>query len=257
MANTANPSFDLTGKVDIVTGGTKGIGLAIASALAEHGASVVVSSRRQVSVQAAAQEIRTIGGDATAISCHMGDPQQIEALMSGTVDHYGGVDIVVNNAATNPVYGPILETDDRVFDKIVDVNIRGPLELAKAAYPVMVDRGGGSIINICSVAGVSPEWGLGLYNMSKAALISLTKVMAQEWGPQGIRANAICPGLIKTKFSTALWEDEEALKGFEERIPMGRIGQPEDIASLAVYLAAPGASYCTGSVFTVDGGATI
>lgn len=257
MADTASPSFDLTDKVAIVTGGTKGIGLAIAQALAEHGASVVVSSRRQVSVQAAAQEIRAVGGDATAISCHMGDPQQIEALVSGTIDHYGGVDIVVNNAATNPVYGPILDTDDRVFDKIIDVNIRGPLELAKAAYPVMVDRGGGSIINICSVAGLSPEWGLGLYNMSKAALISLTKVMAQEWGPQGIRANAICPGLIKTKFSTALWEDEEALQGFEERIPMGRIGQPEDIASLAVYLAAPGASYCTGSVFTVDGGATI
>ena len=257
MADTASPSFDLTDKVAIVTGGTKGIGLAIAQALAEYGASVVVSSRRQVSVQAAAQEIRAVGGDATAISCHMGDPQQIEALVSGTIDHYGGIDIVVNNAATNPVYGPILDTDDRVFDKIIDVNIRGPLELAKAAYPVMVDRGGGSIINICSVAGLSPEWGLGLYNMSKAALISLTKVMAQEWGPQGIRANAICPGLIKTKFSTALWEDEEALQGFEERIPMGRIGQPEDIASLAVYLAAPGASYCTGSVFTVDGGATI
>ena len=257
MTDAASPSFDLTDKVAIVTGGTKGIGLAIASALAEHGASVVVSSRRQVSVQAAAQEIRAVGGDATAIICHMGDPQQIEALLSGTVDHYGGVDIIVNNAATNPVYGPILDTDDRVFDKIIDVNIRGPLELAKAAYPVMVDRGGGSIINICSVAGVSPEWGLGLYNMSKAALISLTKVMAQEWGPQGIRANAICPGLIQTKFSTALWEDDEALQGFEERIPMGRIGQPEDIASLAVYLAAPGASYCTGAVFTVDGGATI
>ena len=253
----AQQNFDLTDKVAIVTGGTKGIGLAISNALAQYGASVVVSSRKEVSVQAAAQELRASGLETTAIAAHMGDPQQIEALVTGTVDAYGGVDIIVNNAATNPIYGPLLETDDRVFDKIIDVNLRGPLELAKRAHPFMVERGGGSIINISSVAGISPEWGLGLYNMSKAALINLTKVMAQEWGGDGIRANAICPGLIKTKFSTALWENEGVLAGVEERLPLGRIGQPEDIAGMAVFLASPASSYCTGAVFTVDGGALI
>ena len=254
---TPPDSFDLTGKVAIVTGGTRGIGLAIARGLGTQGASVVVSSRREDLVESAVQELEAEGISVTGIRAHMGEPEQIEKLVAGTVQAYGGVDIAVNNAATNPVYGPLLDTDEGAFDKIVDVNLRGPLTLARCVHPIMVTRGGGSIINISSVAGIRPERGLGLYSMSKAALISLTKVMAREWGPAGIRVNAICPGLIQTKFSTALWKDEKRLKDFEKRTPLSRIGQPEDLLGLAVYLASPASSYCTGAVFTVDGGATI
>ena len=248
---TSPESFDLTGKVAIVTGGTRGIGLAIAQGLGRHGASVVVSSRRQDSVSSAVQALETQGISVKGICAHMGKAGQIEELVADTFQAYGGVDIVVNNAATNPVFGPLLDTDDRAFDKIVDVNMRGPLNLARRVHPIMVTRGGGSIINVSSVAGLRPEGGLGLYSMSKAALISLTKVMAREWGRNGIRVNAICPGLIQTKFSTALWKDEETLDDFEARTPLSRIGQPEDLLGLAVYLASPASSYCTGAVFTV------
>jgi NAD(P)-dependent dehydrogenase (short-subunit alcohol dehydrogenase family) len=250
-------SFDLTGKVAIVTGGTRGIGLAIARGLGTQGASVVVSSRREELVESAVKGLEAEGIEVRGIRAHMGEPEQIEELVADTVNAFGGVDIAVNNAAANPVYGPLLETDDGAFDKIVEVNLKGPLNLARRVHPIMVGRGGGSIINISSVAGVSPEKGLGIYSMSKAALISLTKVMAREWGRDGIRVNAICPGLIQTRFSTALWQDEKTLSGFEARTPLGRIGQPAELLALAVYLASPASSYCTGSVFTVDGGATI
>ncbi len=246
--------LDLSGKTAIVTGASRGIGAVIAEALAEFGAHVVVSSRKLESVSAVAEAIRQRQGKAEAIAAHAGDPQALRSLVEETCSRCGGVDIVVNNAATNPVFGPILDTDASVFAKIMQVNVLGPLELAKAAYPSMKARGGGSIINIASVGGLRPEPGLGLYSVSKAALINLTKVLAQEWAKDGIRANVICPGLVQTRFSAALWQNEEHLQRFLRAVPLGRIAQPEEMALLAVYLAAPASAYCTGAVFTIDGG---
>jgi NAD(P)-dependent dehydrogenase (short-subunit alcohol dehydrogenase family) len=246
--------FDLTDKVAIVTGASKGIGKAIAHALGEHGAKVVVSSRDQEACEAVAVELGSAGIEARGIAAHMGEAENIQQLVDHTIEEFGGVDILVNNAATNPVFGPLLQSDALVFDKIMGVNVKGPFELARRVQPSMLERGGGSVINISSVGGVSPEHLLGLYSVSKAALISLTKVMAKEWGSVGIRANAICPGLIKTKFSKALWSNEAILKTVTERLPLGRMGSPEEVAGLAVFLASDASSYCTGGVFTADGG---
>jgi NAD(P)-dependent dehydrogenase (short-subunit alcohol dehydrogenase family) len=253
---TANPRelFDLNGKVAIVTGASKGIGEAIARGLAAFGARVVLSSRKLEAVEAAAKGIREQGGEAVAVAAHVGETAALRALVERTVEAFGGIDIVVNNAATNPVYGPLLQTDDGVFEKIMAVNVRGPLELTKLAHPHLVKRGGGSVINISSIGGISPEPLLGLYSVSKAALISLTKVMAREWGRDHIRVNALCPGLVRTKFSAALWQNEQTLKEFVRTLPLGRIAEPEEMVGLALFLAGPAASYCTGGVYVADGG---
>lgn len=257
MAESVKARFDLAGKVAIVTGASKGIGEAMARGLAEFGAKVVVSSRKLEAVEEVAKALRADGYEATAVAAHIGDMDQARALVDRTVEIYGGVDIVINNAATNPVFGPVIQTDEGVFDKIMSVNVKGPFELAKRAFPVMQERGGGSIINISSIGGISPEPLLGIYSVSKASLISLTKVLAAEWGPAKIRVNAICPGLVKTKFSQALWQSDEILKRFTVELPLRRIATPEEIAPLAVYLASEAGSYTTGGVFVVDGGHTI
>jgi dehydrogenase/reductase SDR family member 4 len=246
--------FDLTGKVALITGASQGMGAAMAHGFAAYGAKVVVSSRKQASIDAVAQSIKDSGGEALAVAAHTGEIAQLQQLVERTKAVFGSVDILVNNAAANPVYGPILQTDAAVFDKIMAVNVRGPLELAKLVHPLMAVRGGGSIINISSIGGLTPEPGLGIYSVSKAALISLTKVLAQEWGKDGIHCNVICPGLVKTKFSAALWQDEKNLQRFLREVPLGRIAQPEEMVGLALFLASPAASYCTGSVFTADGG---
>lgn len=249
--------FKLDGKVAIITGASKGIGEAIALALGQAGARIVVSSRKQDAVDATAQQLREAGIDAIAIAANTGNLAEIQQLAEGTIQHYGGIDILVNNAATNPVFGPVEQTDAMAFDKIMAVNVKGPFELAKLALPSMQARGGGSIINISSIGGISPEPFLGIYSVSKSALVMLTKVMAKEWGHNGIRANVICPGLIKTKFSQALWGNEKLLQHVLQQLPAGRVGTVEEIAGLALFLASNAASYCTGAVFTADGGHTI
>jgi len=246
--------FSLEGKVAIVTGASKGIGEAIAQGLAAYGAKVVVSSRKQDAVDATAAKIKEMGYEASGVAAHMGDMEQVAELAKKTIELYGGIDIIVNNAATNPVFGPIENTDVTAIDKIMDVNLKGPFELAKAALPSMQERGGGSIINISSIGGVKPEAQIGMYSVSKAAIINLTQAMAQDWGKHNIRANVICPGLIKTKFSEALWQNEKIANRFTANLPLQRLGETEDLIGTAVFLASNASAYCTGSTFTVDGG---
>lgn len=246
--------FNLEGKVAIVTGSSKGIGKAIAEALAEYGAQVVVSSRSQEAVDAVADEFKAKGLEAVGIACHVGDEEQRKALISKTVDRYGGVDILINNAATNPVYAPLEGVDDPVFDKIMDVNVKACFSFAKLCFPYMKEKKKGSIINIASVEGLKPNMGLGLYGVSKAALIMLTKSQASEWGKYGIRTNAICPGLIKTKFSQALWSNEQLMKQVENHLPLRRAADPIEMAGLAVYLASDASSFTTGAILNSDGG---
>ena len=249
--------FRLNGKVAIVTGASKGIGEYIAQALGQQGAQVVLASRKQAAVDEVAARFQEEGIDATGIATHMGELGQVRALVEQTRQRYGGVDIVVNNAATNPVFGPVVDTDGEVFGKIMQVNVNGPLQLAKQAYVSMKERGGGSVINISSVEGLTPGTGLGLYSVSKSALISLTKVLAREWGRDGIRANVICPGLINTKFSQALISNDRILKQVLSQQALPQVAEPEDIAGLALFLASEAASFCTGGVYTADGGYTI
>lgn len=249
--------FNLEGKVALITGASKGIGQAIAELYAAAGAKVVVSSRKQEAVDEVTKTIKNNGGQALAIACNVGDADDISRLVDQTVATYGAIDILVNNAAANPTFGPVVLTNEAAFDKIMNVNVKAPFELAKKVYPLMKAKKSGSVINISSVGGLRPESGLGIYSVSKASLISLTKVMAKEWGDDNIRVNAICPGLIKTKFSEALWSNEKIMNVMMKMVAIKRVGTPEEIAALALFLASEASGYCTGSVFTADGGFTI
>ncbi len=250
--------FKLTNKVALITGASKGIGEAIAQGLGQAGAKVIINSRKQDALEAAAERLRTNGVQhVLPIAANAGHLEDIQRLLAQAQEAFGGVDILVNNAAVNPVFGPVEQTDAAAFDKIMDVNVKGPFELAKGVLPQMQARGGGVIINIGSIGGVSPEPFLGIYSVSKAALVMLTKVLAKEWGTHGIRVNAICPGLIQTKFSQALWGNEALLKHLLTQLPAGRIGTVDEIAGLALMLASDAGSYCTGAVFTADGGHTV
>lgn len=249
-----NNSFSLEGKVALITGASKGIGEAIARNYANMGAKVVINSRKQEAVDAVANAINTEGGTAIGVAGQVGNMEDCQKLFDATMSAFGRIDIVVNNAATNPVFGPVENTDASVFDKIMNVNVKAPFELAKMCLPIMEKNGGGSIINVSSIGGLKAEQMLGIYSVSKAALISLTKVMAAEWGKHNIRANVICPGLIQTKFSQALWSNDMIMKHMLSQVPLGRIGQPEEIVGLALFLASEASSYCTGGVFVADGG---
>lgn len=246
--------FDLTGKVAIITGASKGIGKAIALGLAEQGAAVVVSSRKQEAVDAVAAEFTAAGYTAVGIACHVGDEGQLDHLVAETVARFGGVDILINNAATNPVFGPLDQMTGEVFDKVMNVNVRACMLLANKCKSHLESRGGGSIINIASVEGLKPSPMMSVYSVSKAALVMLTQSQAREWGSANIRSNAICPGLIQTKFSSALWQNEDILNHFVGQLPLQRMAQPEEMVGLALYLASEASSYSTGGVFTADGG---
>ena len=253
----ANKLFSLEGKVALVTGASKGIGESIARFFAANGAFVIINSRKQEELDKVAQSIIDDGGICTGIAANAGDINACKILVEKSIALYGGIDILVNNAASNPVFGPVVDCEEWAFDKIMNVNVKAPFELGKLVYPIMKARGGGSVINISSIAGNTPDPGLGLYSVSKAALNMLTKVTAKEWGHDGIRVNAICPGLIKTKFSEALWQDEKWLNRFVKQAPIARMGSVEEIAALALYLASSASGYCTGTIFTADGGVTI
>lgn len=243
----------LDGKVAVITGGTRGIGLAIATTFARAGARLVLTSRRAEHVDAAVKLLHAEGHTVLGIPSHMGKASDVHHIVSQALEQFENIDIIVNNAATNPVFGPLQHADNEAFDKIFAVNVKGPLELCRTAHSALALRGG-SIVNIASIGGVTPEPGLGLYSMSKAALVSLTKVMAQEWGADGIRSNVICPGLIKTRFSQALWQDEHISNQVLGHQPIRRIGAPEDVSGLALFLASDAAAYCTGGVYMADGG---
>ncbi len=246
--------FDLEGKIAIITGSSKGIGKAIAHGLAENGATVIISSRDQAACDTVVAEFKAAGLKAHGIACHIGKEEQRANLVTQTIEQLGGVDILVNNAAINPVFGPLEDAEEAIFDKIMDVNVKAPWMLSNKVMPSMKERGGGSIINLASVEALTPGMGLGLYSTSKAALLMLTKNQAKEWGKYGIRANALCPGLIKTKFSAALWQNEKILQKIEKTLPSGRMGMPEEMEGIVCLLASDAGAYMTGGVYTADGG---
>jgi dehydrogenase/reductase SDR family protein 4 len=249
--------FSLMGKVALITGASKGIGFAIAEIFAAAGAKVVISSRKQDALDEMAGQLKAKGYEVTGIACNVGNMEELEQLVNKTIEAYGAIDVLVNNAATNPVFGPVHDTTLEAYDKIMDVNLKAPFHLMKLCFPYLRASSGASVINISSIGGISPETGLGIYSVSKAALISLTKVFAKEWGDHKIRVNAISPGLIKTKFSEALWNNDKIMAHMMKKLPIKRIGTSEEIGAAALYLASPASSYTTGAVLTADGGFTV
>ncbi len=244
----------LTGKTAIVTGGSRGIGRDIALALGEAGANVVVASRKLPDLERVSREIEAAGGKGLAVSAHTGKVDDLEKLVNAAVERFGTVDILVNNAAINPVFGPIEKIDEALFVKMMDINVKAYLFLSQRVMPLMEKGGGGAIVNIASVEGFKPAFGTGLYSVTKAAVVMLTKVLALEWAAKKIRVNCIAPGLVKTHFSEFLWSNEAPLSVFMEHCPMKRVGEPYEIAGLALFLVSGLAGYTTGSVFTADGG---
>jgi NAD(P)-dependent dehydrogenase (short-subunit alcohol dehydrogenase family) len=249
--------FSLQGKVAIITGASQGIGEAIAMAFAQAGARVVVSSRKLESVTRVAQEIEKTSNAALAVQAHMGYLDQVKSLVAQTLEKWGRVDIVVNNAGTNPHFGPILTADEGQVDKTLDVNLKGYFRLAQVAVPHMKEQGGGKIVNIASVGGLRPPHRMGVYGITKAGDIMLTQVLARELGQYNIQVNAIAPGIVQTKFSRVLWEDAELMARYQANVPLRRVGKPEDVAGAALYLASPASDWVTGTVLVVDGGATL
>lgn len=252
MSNQA--LFDLTGKVALVTGASRGIGEYIAKTLAKSGATVLVSSRKIDGCQAVVDEILAGGGKAHAIPCHIGEVEQIEALFEQIKIEFGQLDILVNNAAANPYFGHILETDLMAYQKTVDVNIRGYFFMSKLGAQMMKEQGGGAIVNVASVNGVIPGDLQGIYSITKAAVISMTKAFAKECAQFNIRVNALLPGATDTKFASALVKNPKILEQAMAHVPMRRVAQPEEMAGTVLYLVSDAASYTTGSCINVDGG---
>lgn len=249
--------FSLDGKIALITGASKGIGFSIAEMFAAAGAKVVLCSRKQEAVDEMAAKLQAKGYEAIGIACNVGNMEELPMLVEKTIGACGQLDILVNNAATSPVFGPVHETSSEAFDKIMNVNVKAPFELSKLCWQHLRKSSNASVINISSIGGLSPEHGLGIYSVSKAALISLTKVLAKEWGEAEIRVNVICPGLIETKFSEPLWTNEKIMNMVMKKLAIKRAGSAQEIGAVALFLASPASSYTTGSVFTADGGFTI
>lgn len=249
--------FDLSGRVALVTGASRGIGESIARLLAEQGAHVIVSSRKLEGCEAVAASIREAGGSAEAFPCHIGSMEDISGIFDYIRRQHGRLDVCVNNAATNPYFGHILDTDLGAYQKTVDVNVRGYFFMSIEAGKLMREAGKGSIINTASINGLQPGLYQGIYSITKAAVINMTKAFAKECGPLGIRCNALLPGLTRTKFAGALFENEEIAKEWMGRIPLGREAQPDEMAGTVLYLASDASSYTNGECIVVDGGITI
>ena len=247
---------ELQGRIALVNGASRGIGAAIARGLAERGATVVVTSRDLAAVEQVAADIGAAGGEAVAMTCHAGRLDEIDRLFGQVRDVFGRLDILVNNAATNPYFGPAQDLPPAAFDKTVDVNLKGPYFMMARAVPLMAASGGGSIVNVASIAAQVSMPGQAVYAMTKAGLVSLTRAFARECGAQGIRVNAILPGLVETKLARALVDDPRTQKWIAG-LPAGRVGQPEDMVAGVLYLVSDGAAYTTGATLVMDGGATL
>lgn len=250
-------SFSLSGKHALITGGTRGIGLAIADSYLRAGAKVTICSRKQAGVDAALAELKDHGDNVFGTTAHVGKAEEIGSLIERARDQFGPIGILVNNAGTNPYYGPILDSTDEAWDKTMDVNLRGPYILSREVAKGMVAGDGGSIVNISSIAGLATSPGQGIYSVTKAALIMLTKTMAKELGRQGVRVNAICPGVVKTRLSEAMWKDPQIEQHMASLKALGRVGTTDEITGAALYFASPASSFTTGAVLVVDGGMII
>lgn len=248
--------FSLKGKVALITGASRGIGKAIAIGYAQAGADVVVASRKLPDLEKVAQEIKGMGKKSLAIEAHVARMEEVKNLVSKVKADFGKLDILVNNAGTNPTMASALDVDERAWDSIMNLNLKGLFFLSQAAARMMKEKGGGKIINVSSTAGISPDL-LPVYSISKAAVIMATKVMAQQWAQFNIRVNAIAPGLTKTRFSEALWNNPEILKMAMSKTPMGRVADPQEMVGATIYLASDASSYVTGQVIALDGGSTI
>lgn len=249
--------FSLNDKVALITGSTRGIGKSIAEEMAKAGAKVVISSRKAEACDAVLKEFQARGQEAIAVPCNVGHKDQLQNLVDRTLEKWGRIDIVVCNAASNPVFGPLIKVSDDAFDKIMLTNVKSVFWLANMAIPQMAERGGGAVVIISSIGALRGSNVNGLYGTSKAAEAGLCRALAVEWGPQNVRVNCILPGLIKTDFARALWEDEERRKRREALTPLRRLGEPQDIGGVAVFLASEAARFVTGQMIVADGGTTI
>ncbi|MBN2167652.1 MAG: SDR family oxidoreductase [Actinobacteria bacterium] len=249
--------FDLSGKVAIVTGASRGIGEAIAVTYSRFGARLVLASRKMEALELIRKKIEAQGGEAVSIAAHVGSMEALDELINKTVEQYGKIDILVNNAGIVPETGPPENVDEDLWNKIMDVNLKGSFFLANSAAKVMREKGGGSIINVSTYATRRPTPGLGVYIMSKAGIDTMTKVLAQAWTGSGIRVNGIAPGLIQTSITKSLWDNDKSREAIESRIPVGRIGKPDDISGAAVFLASDASKYISGETILVDGGLAI
>jgi NAD(P)-dependent dehydrogenase (short-subunit alcohol dehydrogenase family) len=250
-------AFDLNGKVALITGSTKGIGRAIAEYLAEAGAKVVISSRKPDKCDEVAAAIQAAGGEAIGVACNISYKEQLQTLVDRTIKEWGRIDILVCNAAVNPHYGPLAEISDDAYDKIMNTNVRSNLWLCNMVLPQMAERKDGAVIIVSSIGGLKGSEKLGAYGLSKAADMQLVRNLAVEWGPANIRANCIAPGIVRTDFARALWEDPQVNARAVATYPIGRLGEPEDIAGAALLLASKAGSFITGQTLVVDGGTTI
>jgi NAD(P)-dependent dehydrogenase (short-subunit alcohol dehydrogenase family) len=248
--------FSLQGKVALITGASRGIGRAVAIGLAQAGADLAIASRKLPDLEKAADEIRKTGRKCLPIAAHIGRIEEINHLVTRVLEEYGKIDILINNAATNPTMASALDVEERAWDSVMNLNLKGLFFLSQAVARNMKEKGGGKIINIASIAGISPDI-LPIYSISKAGVIMATKVMAQQWAQYNIRANVVAPGMTKTGFSQPLWSNPDILKAVTSRNPMGRIADPEEMVGAIIFLASDASSYVTGQVLAVDGGSTI